>query len=51
MNGVDHDVIELKLFPFSLKEKSRNWFHKLDQESIETWREMVEALLTKFYTV
>ena len=24
MNGVDHDVIKLKLFPFSLKEKSRN---------------------------
>ena len=24
MNGVDHDVIKLKLFPFSLREKARN---------------------------
>ena len=29
MNGVDHNVIKLMLFPFSLKEKAINWFHKL----------------------
>ena len=28
MNGVDHIVIKLKLFPFSLRDKARNWFHK-----------------------
>ena len=49
MNGVDHDVIKLKLFPFSLKEKARNWFQNLAQGSIETWRKMVEAFLTKFF--
>ena len=37
LNGVDHSVIKLKLFPFSLKEKARNWFHNLAQGSIETW--------------
>ena len=37
MNEVDHDVMKLKLFPFSLKEKARNWFHNLAQGSIETW--------------
>ena len=49
MNGVDHDVIKLKLFPFSLKEKARNYFQNLAQGSIETWGEMVEAFLTKFF--
>ena len=49
MNGVDHDVIKLKLLPFSLKEKARNWFQNLAQGSIETWREMIEAFLTKFF--
>ena len=49
MNGVDHDVIRLKLFPFSLKEKARNWFHNLAQGSIEMWGEMVESFLTKLF--
>ena len=46
MNGVDHNVIKLMLFPFSLKERERNWFHNSTQGSIETWGEMVEAFLT-----
>ena len=50
MKGVDHDVIKLKLFPFSLKEKARNWFHNLAKGSIETWGEMVEAFLIKFFS-
>ena len=47
MNGVDHDVIKVKLFPLSLKEKARNLFQNLAQGSIETRKEMVEAFLTK----
>ena len=49
MDGVDLDIIKLKLFPFSLKEKSRNWFHNLAQGSIETWGKMVEAFFMKFF--
>ena len=36
MNGVDHNVIKLKLFPFSLRDKARNWFHNLMSRSIDT---------------
>ena len=28
MNGVDHNVIKLKLFPFSLRDKERCWFNR-----------------------
>ena len=49
MNGVDHVVIKLMLFPFSLKEKARNWFHKLTEGSIDTWGEMVDAFVTKYF--
>ena len=28
-NGMDHNVIKLKLFPFLLRDKARNWFHNL----------------------
>ena len=36
MNGVDHNVIKLKLFPFSLRDKTRNWFNNLMLGSIDT---------------
>ena len=35
-NGVDHNVIKLKLFPFSLRDKARNWFNNLMSGSIDT---------------
>ena len=47
MNGVDHNVIKLKLFPFSLRDKARNWFHNLMSRSIDTWGALVEVFLTK----
>ena len=37
MNGGDHDVIKLKLFPFSLRDKARSWFHNLMSGSINRW--------------
>ena len=47
MNGVDHDVIKLKLFPFSLRDKVRSWFHNLMLASINKWGELVEVFLKK----
>ena len=49
MNRVDHDVIMLTQFPFSLKDKIRTRFHNLTHGSIETWGEMVDAFLTKYF--
>ena len=37
MNRVDHDVIKLKLFSFSLRAKSRSWFHNLLLGFINRW--------------
>ena len=49
MNGVDHNVIKLKLFPFSLRYSARNWFHNLMSGSIDTWGALLEVFLTKFF--
>ena len=49
MNRVDHDVIKLKLFPFSLTDKARSWFHNLMSGSINRWGELVEVFLTNFF--
>ena len=49
MNEVDHNVIKLKLFLFSLRDKARNLFNNLMSGSIDTWRTLVETFLTKFF--
>ena len=49
MNKVDHDVIKLKLFPFSLQDKAWSWFHNLMTVSINRLGELVEVFLTKFF--
>ena len=49
MNGVDHNVIKLKLFPFSLRNKARNSFNNLMSGSINTWGTLVDTFLTKFF--
>ena len=49
MNGVDHDVIKLKLFPLSLRDKARSWFYNLILVSINRRGELVELFLQKFF--
>ena len=43
MNGVDHDVIKLKLFPFSIRDKARSWFHNLMSSSINRCGEWLKC--------
>ena len=43
MNGVDHNLIKLKIFPSFLRDKARNWFHNLMSGTIDTWGELMEV--------
>ena len=49
INGVTEGTIRLKLFPFSLRDKARQWLMSLPTGSIGTWEEMTERFLTKFF--
>ena len=49
MNGIDHNVIKLKLFPFSIRNKARNWFKILMPGSIDTLGTLVETLLIELF--
>ena len=49
LNGVNLDVIKLQLFPFSLRDTTRSWFESLPYGSVNTWEELVEAHLSKFF--
>ena len=49
LNGVNPDVINLQLFPFSLRDITANWFESLPYGSVSNWEELVEAYLSRFF--
>ena len=49
MNSVTEDVIRLRLFPFSLRDKARGWLQALQPRSITNWVEMTLTVLAKFF--
>ena len=49
MNGVTEDVIRMRLFSFSLRDKARGWLQSLQPGSINTWEELAQRFLSKFF--
>lgn len=43
------DAISFKLFPFSLKSKTKNWLNSLERWSTNTWEAMVQKFLNKYF--
>ena len=43
------NIIRLKLFPFSLKDKAKTWLQNLGSRSIRVWDEMQQQFLKKFF--
>ena len=49
LNGVRPDVIKLQLFPFSLRDVVETWFDSLPVGSVNTWEELVEEYMSRFF--
>ena len=49
LNGVKPEVIQLQLFPFSLRDMTITWFNSLPQEFVSTWEELMRAYFNKFF--
>ncbi|KAJ9141055.1 hypothetical protein P3X46_031636 [Hevea brasiliensis] len=49
INGVSDDAIRLRLFPFSLKDRTKEWLHSLPLGSITTWDELSQAFLAQYF--
>ena len=49
LNGVKPEVIQLQLFPFSLRDMAATWFNSLPYESVNTWKELMGAYFSKFF--
>ena len=48
-NGVSYDVIRLRLFPFSLRDKAKSWLMSLPSSSITTWEALAYKFLANYF--
>jgi hypothetical protein len=48
IRGVSQDAVRLRLFPFSLFVKAKQWFF-FNKEVVSTWEKCSNAFLTKFF--
>ena len=49
LNGVRPEVIKPHLFPFSLRDTAATWYESLPYGSVNSWEELVEAYLCRFF--
>jgi hypothetical protein len=47
--NVENDIVKLKLFPFSLRGKAKDWLLSLPDGSTYSWDNLREALIKKYY--
>jgi hypothetical protein len=47
--NLENDIVKLKLFPFSLRGKAKNWLLSLPNGSINSWDNLGEAFIKKYY--
>ncbi|KAK9043215.1 hypothetical protein V6N11_071562 [Hibiscus sabdariffa] len=48
IHGVSNDVLKLKLFPYSLRDKAKAWLNNLLSGSLQSWTELCRSFLAKF---
>src|SRR4051812_46345421 len=46
---VDGDIVKLKLFPFSLRGRAKDWLLSLPRNSIDSWVKCKDAFIRKYY--
>ena len=50
IHNVSADVMKMKLFPATLRDRAKDWFLKLGKE-FTSWTEMEEEFLRKYYSI
>ena len=46
---VDGDIVKLKLFPFCLRVRAKEWLQSLPKNSIDSWSKCKDAFIGKYY--
>ncbi|KAL4378405.1 hypothetical protein GQ457_02G026910 [Hibiscus cannabinus] len=48
IHGVSNDVLKLKLFPYSLRDKGKTWLNNLQPGSLQSWTQLCRSFLARF---
>ena len=48
--AIDMDLLKLKAFPLTLKDKAKIWINSLRQRTIRSWEELQAEFLKKFFS-
>ncbi|KAK8663329.1 hypothetical protein V6N13_083152 [Hibiscus sabdariffa] len=48
IHGVSNDVLKLKLFPYSLRDKAKEWLNNIPPGSFQSWTKLCRRFLAKF---
>src|SRR6266536_3348154 len=46
---VENDILKLKLFPLSLRDRAKIWFSSLPRNSIDSWDKCKDAFITNYF--
>ncbi|KAL4311762.1 hypothetical protein GQ457_01G020930 [Hibiscus cannabinus] len=46
--GVHEDILRLKLFPYSLRDKARAWFNSIPSGSVESWDDLCQNFIIRY---
>ncbi|KAL4348457.1 hypothetical protein GQ457_17G005650 [Hibiscus cannabinus] len=46
--GVHEDVLRLKLFPYSLRDKARAWFNSIPSGSVKSWDDLCRSFIIRY---
>ena len=47
--NVENDIVKLRLFPFSLRSRAKEWLLSLPTACINSWDDLKEAFIKKYY--
>ncbi|KAL4342292.1 hypothetical protein GQ457_08G035120 [Hibiscus cannabinus] len=46
--GVHEDVLQLMMFPYSLRDKARAWFNSIPSRSVESWDDLCRNFIIRY---
>ena len=46
---MDNDIVKLKLFTFSPRDRAKVWFSSLPKNSIDSWNKCKDAFISKYF--
>ena len=46
---MDNNIVKLKLFPFSLRDRANIWFSSLPKNSINSWNKCKDTFISKYF--